>query len=294
LSKIATFSSCSYCEKEFTPKRNSTGKFCSRACCWAFRASQATQPEIVKRCNRCGVVKVAGDFYTIKSGRLHSECRECTRERNSVNGAERVSRLAARHIDLKALQFGRYTVIELCPESRNSGRVWLCECSCGTRKKLTTGTILYSARGHNKTKIPHSCGCGKAEALLGKQPGTTKALGESAFNMFCLGYKHSARARKLSFTITNEDIKFISSLDCFYCGSPPRNIFGPKRANGGYLQNGIDRVDNTKGYDLENCVPCCKQCNYAKRDQTTEEFYAWISRLTRFRKNGDADDSTDQ
>jgi hypothetical protein len=44
---------------------------------------------------------------------------------------------------------------------------------------------------------------------------------------------------------------------CYYCGE---------------LSKGIDRLDSTKGYEVENCVSCCEQCNYMKLDYTQEEF----------------------
>ena len=46
--------------------------------------------------------------------------------------------------------------------------------------------------------------------------------------------------------------------------------------------NGIDRVDSSKGYTLENSVPCCKYCNIAKHTMTSTEFYAWVRRVYEF------------
>jgi len=37
-----------------------------------------------------------------------------------------------------------------------------------------------------------------------------------------------------------------------------------------------DRMDNTKGYSLENSVPCCKFCNLTKNDTSFIEFINWI------------------
>ena len=33
-----------------------------------------------------------------------------------------------------------------------------------------------------------------------------------------------------------------------------------------------DRVDTTKGYFKENCVPCCKMCNIMKNKFSKEDF----------------------
>jgi hypothetical protein len=46
-----------------------------------------------------------------------------------------------------------------------------------------------------------------------------------------------------------------------------------------YAYNGIDRVDNFKGYEIDNCVPCCYICNYAKRDMSKDQFLAWVKRI---------------
>lgn len=46
-----------------------------------------------------------------------------------------------------------------------------------------------------------------------------------------------------------------------------------------YTYNGVDRVNNSDGYTIKNCVPCCAICNYAKRDLSETEFVAWARRL---------------
>lgn len=43
--------------------------------------------------------------------------------------------------------------------------------------------------------------------------------------------------------------------------------------------NGIDRIDNSKNYTPNNCVPCCEVCNKAKRHLSYVEFKNWIQRL---------------
>lgn len=45
------------------------------------------------------------------------------------------------------------------------------------------------------------------------------------------------------------------------------------------MYNGIDRIDNQKGYSLDNVVACCRICNNAKSDMTVHEFHSWIMRI---------------
>ena len=47
---------------------------------------------------------------------------------------------------------------------------------------------------------------------------------------------------------------------CFYCGSAPLPT------------NGIDRVDNGRGYEYGNVVTACAECNRAKGTRTREQF----------------------
>lgn len=57
---------------------------------------------------------------------------------------------------------------------------------------------------------------------------------------------------------------------CVYCGKIPN---WPKE------RNGIDRVDNNKGYEIENCVSCCFTCNSAKKEHSLDEFKQWVIKV---------------
>ena len=46
-----------------------------------------------------------------------------------------------------------------------------------------------------------------------------------------------------------------------------------------FYYNGVDRVDNQKGYTVNIIVPCCKRCNVANSDLTLEEFYSWVQEI---------------
>jgi len=75
-----------------------------------------------------------------------------------------------------------------------------------------------------------------------------------------LKYKRDARMRDLKFSLKEGEFAAIISQPCYYCGELQENF------------NGVDRVNNKKGYIKENCVPCCKICNIMKHAQTKEEF----------------------
>ena len=66
-------------------------------------------------------------------------------------------------------------------------------------------------------------------------------------------YKTTALSKQLDFTITKGDFMNLVILPCHYCG-----IIQPK----GF--NGVDRIDSTTGYKVDNVVSCCEMCNMMK------------------------------
>lgn len=55
---------------------------------------------------------------------------------------------------------------------------------------------------------------------------------------------------------------------CAYCGDLPNGKL-----------HGLDRVDNNIGYFLDNVVPCCKRCNFMKKELSTSEFLAHVNKI---------------
>ena len=43
--------------------------------------------------------------------------------------------------------------------------------------------------------------------------------------------------------------------------------------------NGIDRIDSSKEYSLDNCVPCCEMCNKMKNTYTQDVFFEKITQI---------------
>jgi len=92
-------------------------------------------------------------------------------------------------------------------------------------------------------------------------------------------YKSRANKKGMVFELSIEKFKAITQKNCFYCGSGLSNLCSPSSANGAFHYNGIDRVDNMKGYELNNCVSCCSVCNRAKDIMSKDEFLNWIENV---------------
>jgi hypothetical protein len=143
---------------------------------------------------------------------------------------------------------------------------WFCKCDCGTER--------YVLAGHLNSGSTRNCGCELANRLR-KPPGV------SARNTLLLSYRHGAATRNLTWKISEDDFIRLTKGDCYYCGIEPKGEAKTQTKNGVYVYNGIDRVDNLRGYDTDNCVSCCKVCNRAKDVMTREEFLDWVRRIAR-------------
>lgn len=167
--------------------------------------------------------------------------------------------------DLTNQRFDKWFVIEQAGSRPESGEIlWKCKCDCGTIRKVRASGLRG---GHSK-----SCGCIAKEAFKKQNVKNKLPDGEASFNALYLHYKHSASSRGLSFELTKLQFKKLTQRNCFYCDTPPHNIFKHKKKATSFVYNGIDRVNPLKGYIIDNCMSCCKTCNYMKRDYKTSEF----------------------
>jgi hypothetical protein len=83
-------------------------------------------------------------------------------------------------------------------------------------------------------------------------------------------YRSRAEKKELEFAITHDDYKSIILADCYLCGKQSTD------AN----TNGVDRVDNSAGYTVENCKACCKECNHMKNQFALSTLTEKIERIT--------------
>jgi hypothetical protein len=83
-------------------------------------------------------------------------------------------------------------------------------------------------------------------------------------------YIYKSKQRGLTFSLTLQEFETLVNSKCLYCGDPAL---------------GIDRVDNRIGYvstpSVRNCVPCCSECNFAKRVMLAHRFIAMAERIAK-------------
>lgn len=171
--------------------------------------------------------------------------------------------MAGKRIDLTGQKFDRLTVIEYS-HTKNKRAYWLCKCDCDNEKIVSRGDLKS---GHTK-----SCGCLQKESRQLPE-------GISTRNTTIYRHKRNAKVRNLEQALTDEQIIILHKGNCHYCGAPPSNTHFSPGCNGSYIYNGIDRIDNDKGYTLANVVSCCGVCNHAKNNLTYDEFMNWLNRI---------------
>ncbi len=168
------------------------------------------------------------------------------------------------------MKFGRLTPVAV--SEKYGVRAWLCQCDCGRMLKA----VAYELKV-GKVK---SCGCLRNEAAARNGSAKRHAPGSAMLNALMREYRRRASKKGLDWALSKEQVRIIVSQNCYFCGQPPSQIKRPKQPLWGELiYNGIDRLDNEKGYTPDNCVPCCKACNYAKSDRSVPEFLSWIKNI---------------
>lgn len=106
-----------------------------------------------------------------------------------------------------------------------------------------------------------------------------KPYGEASFHALYARYLYDANKRGRVFNLTKDESKKLFTGDCFYCGAKPANISSHPHWYGSFTYNGIDRLDNNLGYISENCVSCCKICNFLKNSQSYDDFIKWVKKV---------------
>jgi len=92
------------------------------------------------------------------------------------------------------------------------------------------------------------------------------------------GYKSKANSKGLLFNLSSTQFDDITKQPCVYCGA-----FSLYKD---YC--GIDRFDNSRGYELGNAVSCCTACNCMKLDHTVEFMIQHIIKVLMYMKKIDS------
>lgn len=172
------------------------------------------------------------------------------------------------------MHFNGNTILELVGKNKYLSFEYKIKCECGN---------IYQAEGNDvKTGRRVSCGCKKFKKTV--QKCNEDPYHSLNYNLYS-DYKKKAEYRKINFELTFDEFKKLTSGSCVYCNILHSNIKTRHRnnkiaSNVILYYNGVDRVDNKKGYTTENSVSCCKICNQAKHTMSEQNFIDWILRVS--------------
>lgn len=130
--------------------------------------------------------------------------------------------------------------------------VYCCLCDCGTQV-MVPHALLFKKRSPVR-----DCGC-KCPA-----PPDNIAILRRYFTV----YQKSTAKRNILWEMPFPIFQKICGMNCTYCGSLPT----PRKWSRNIPINGIDRVDNNKGYTSGNVAAACGRCNRMKGTMTANEF----------------------
>ncbi len=71
--------------------------------------------------------------------------------------------------------------------------------------------------------------------------------------------RQGAKLRRIPFELHYDEFSEYYGRHCAYCGVVTPTV-------------NLDRVDNNKGYTVDNVVPCCPECNRMKGSQSVDVF----------------------
>lgn len=185
-------------------------------------------------------------------------------------------------------KFGRYTILKKDPDYVGKYKKVICQCDCGTIKSVYLQSLTSSRT--------ISCGCYWFEQH--KQRNTKDPL-EVCLNHVYKSHKLGCKIRGRGLKpLPLEIFKTLSQQPCHYCGSfdeirPYLSTRGTVTDSTTSLERakeckaslcGIDRVDNSRGYEENNVVPCCFACNKMKHAKSEGHFLSLVKRINKWQK----------
>ena len=150
-----------------------------------------------------------------------------------------------------------------------------CVCKCGTNRQVDIDSLL---RGTSK-----SCGCVSGYKIsdyikVKKKKPYTEAAMLAVFS----SYIKNASKKGNIFSLTVDEFKNIINQNCYYCGVSPsthKKLVRMGKVYDSFVYNGIDRINNSVGYIMDNVVPCCETCNKMKRHYSLDFFLKHINAI---------------
>lgn len=165
----------------------------------------------------------------------------------------------SKRLKIQGRMFGKLLVLRPSRTNKRNNVLWFVRCKCGHE---------FEVEGHQLIrKTTRQCNSCRLKEL---QRNNCKP--DSALRSLFAQYRCQAKRAKRPFKLTFSEFQRLTSLPCFYTGRVPLQI--KKTPGSVYKYNGIDRLNNAKGYIANNSVPCCGVINKMKGTLDSDAFIA--------------------
>lgn len=164
-------------------------------------------------------------------------------------------------------KIGSWTIIGWDSKKGN----YILICSCGNQSQGSASFVDSKVKSLDKNGYTACKNC------FGQYRKESMTRDQKLIRVFSK-YQKSARIRNLEFDLTKTEALKLFKEKCYYCNDLPENIETTYQV----VYQGIDRIDNDKGYIKGNIVPCCSFCNYAKHYHSQEKF---LNKVEKIHKN---------
>jgi hypothetical protein len=207
-------------------------------------------------------------------------CSECRLKKSGKSFPCQVKTCTAR-IEKEEDKYCNNHVRELLRDHEKQDNVQYCDISRGCFNLLIDDVKCSVCRDKEKAKSAHEMNMLRTlhgiclperqekDELFEKQEQTAPHI-KDVWRLI----QRNAITRNKLFTLSQEEFEKIVIQPCYYCGFYSKHKF-----------LGIDRINNTKGYILSNCITCCKMCNMMKGENHPLAFLDKVSLIISYRQN---------
>ena len=204
-----------------------------------------------KECSKCRESKSLNEFHrnSSHSSGYVAKCKACMALYYQEN-KERISKLQKKYY-----QENKESHNAWCKEYRSTRKEWYREIkrewvSKNIDKVRSAARARYAANPQHYRDVRKEWIAENREAYLARR----REYSRSKRGRY-LAYKFSAsgRSHPCTFELSYEQFIEFWQKPCTYCSADIETV-------------GLDRMDSTKGYILENVTPCCRTCNEKKSD----------------------------
>ncbi len=163
---------------------------------------------------------------------------------------------------------GKWTILEFKGYSKvgGSNTQYLCECSCGVQKLVLTTNLYKTSKQCNKCR---------SKSLI-----TRKHLMDQLWNVL----NHGAKRRNIEVKITKDDMLTQFEKQQRKCALTGVDlVIYLERDKYTQTTASLDRIDNTKGYLIDNIQWVHKKINALKNDFEQSEFIEWCKLIAQYK-----------